>query len=146
MLIIMMLIPMIIITLISIVFGADFLGVSVNVDYLIDQMKNGTVKELLIEQGILQGSHTFNITLLGGAIAIIMVVGIIALGLGIQVLGSGLSETSVKTLVGGVAYTGIWLVLSVLSAPLILNIETFGTIIYIILTIGYVLGVVQKLT
>ena len=146
MLIIMMLIPMIIITFISMVFGADFLGVSVNVDYLIDQMKNGTIRQLLEEEGMEFGSHNFNITLVTGAIAIIMVVGLLALGLGIRVLGSGLSETSVKTLVGGIAYTGIWMVLSVMSMPLILNIETFGTIIYVILTVGYVLGVIQKLT
>lgn len=146
MLIIMMLIPMIIITFISMVYGADFLGVSVNVDYLIDQMKNGTIRQLLEDEGMEFGSHTFDITLLAGAIAIIMVVGLLALGLGIRVLGSGLSETSVKTLVGGIAYTGIWMVLSIMSMPLILNIETFGTIIYVILTIGYVLGVIQKLT
>jgi len=146
MLIIMMLIPMIIITFISMVFGADFLGVSVNVDYLIDQMKNGTIRQLLEEEGMEFGSHNFNITLVTGAIAIIMVIGLLALGLGIRVLGSGLSETSVKTLVGGIAYTGIWMVLSVMSMPLILNIETFGTIIYVILTVGYVLGVIQKLT
>jgi len=128
------------------VFGADFLGVSVNVDYLIDQMKNGTIRQLLEEEGMEFGSHNFNITLVTGAIAIIMVIGLLALGLGIRVLGSGLSETSVKTLVGGIAYTGIWMVLSVMSMPLILNIETFGTIIYVILTVGYVLGVIQKLT
>ena len=146
MLIIAMLIPMVIITLISIVFGNDFIGVSVNTEYLIDQMKNGTVKDLLQEQGILSGTHTFSIELLVGAIAIIMVVSIIALALGIQVIGSGLSETSVKTLVSGMTYTGIWLVLSILSSPLILSIATFGIIIYVLLTIGYVLGVVDKMT
>jgi len=141
-----MLIPMIIITLIAMIFGEGFLGVSVDIDYIIDQMKNGTVKELLQEQGILSGSSNFSIGLLAGAIGIIMVVALVALGLGIQVLGSGLSETSVKTLVSGIAYTGLWLVLSVLSSPLILDIQVFGLVIYVILTIGYVLGVIQKIT
>lgn len=145
MLIIMMLIPMIIITFISIMFGSEFIGISVDVNYLIDQMKNGTVKELLQEQGILSGSSNFSI-LITGAIGIILVVSIISIGLGIQVIGSGLSETSIKTLVNGIAYTGIWLVLSVLSTPLILNIEVFGIIIYVILTLGYVLGVIEKLS
>jgi len=45
-----------------------------------------------------------------------------------------------------ILYFGIWSLLSSISAPLIFGIEYFGTLIYITLTIGYVIGVIQKQT
>jgi len=146
MLIILMLLPMIVLTFISVIFGNEFLGISVSQELISALEVNGTVPEWLNVEGLTGGEYLFNIDLIIGAIAIITVIAVISIGVGIQVLGSGLSETSVKMIITALAYMGLWLVLSVLSMPLIFSIEIFGTLIYVGLTLGYVLGVVEKMT
>jgi len=141
-----MLLPMIVLTFISVIFGNEFLGISVSQELISALEVNGTVPEWLNVEGLTGGEYLFNIDLIIGAIAIITVIAVISIGVGIQVLGSGLSETSVKMIITALAYMGLWLVLSVLSMPLIFSIEIFGTLIYVGLTLGYVLGVVEKMT
>lgn len=81
-----------------------------------------------------------------GAIAIIIALVSIAVVVGIQILGSGISEQSVRTIIIVVGYATIWGIFSVLSLNLITSIEIFGTIIYLVLTIMYVIGVMNKLS
>ena len=71
---------------------------------------------------------------------------IVALATGIQFLASGLSPASVRVIVLITAYTGAWTALSVLVFNLIISIEIFGSVIYIILTVAYVVGVIQKIS
>ena len=80
-----------------------------------------------------------------GAIAIIIALVAIAVVVGIQILGSGISEQSVKAIIIVVGYASIWGIFSTLSLNLIIAIEIFGTIIYLFLTILYVIGVMEKL-
>ena len=145
MLIILCLLPLIAITFLSVLGGSEFIGVVVE-SSLFDKLGvNGTGSEWIKLEG-LTVSGSFNIHALEGAIAVIIVVAVVGIGFGINVLGSGLSETSVKLIVSALAYTGIWLLLSVLSSPLLFSIEVFGGIIYIALTLGYTIGVVNKMT
>lgn len=80
-----------------------------------------------------------------GAIAIIIALVAIAVVVGIQILGSGISEQSIKAIIIVVGYASIWGIFSTLSLNLIIAIEIFGTIIYLFLTILYVIGVMEKL-
>lgn len=65
---------------------------------------------------------------------------------GIQVLGSGLSSSSVRIIILLTGYSGLWFALSILAFNLIITIEVFGGIIYILLTTGYAIGVIQKIS
>ena len=89
-------------------------------------------------------SQAFYIDDLIGAIVIIIIIISISALLGLRIFSSGLSETSVKMLTIGISYIAIWSMFSALSYSLIVEIEVFGFIIYIILTLGFVIGIVQK--
>lgn len=89
-------------------------------------------------------SSQFYIDGLAGMIVIIIVIIAIACLVGLRIFSSGLSENSVKMLTLGITYIAIWSIFSTLAYPLIISIETFGLIIYLILSIGYVIGIIQK--
>lgn len=89
-------------------------------------------------------SQSFYIDDLVGALVIIIIIISLSAILGLRIFSSGLSENSVKMLTLGITYSAIWSMFSVLAYPLIIDIEVFGFIIYIILTLGFVLGVIQK--
>lgn len=91
-------------------------------------------------------AQTIGIDSITGALAIIIVLISVAVIVGIQVLGSGISEQSVKTIITIVGYASVWGFFSLLSYNLIISIEIFGFIIYLILTIIYMIGVMEKLT
>lgn len=86
------------------------------------------------------------IDVITGALAIIIILISIAVVVGIKVLGSGISEQSVHTIIVIVGYGSMWGVFSVLSYNLIVSIQYFGLIIYLVLTIMYVIGVMSKLS
>lgn len=94
---------------------------------------------------ILNTNIILNIDPIVGAIAMIIVISTFAALVGIQVLASGLSPESVRALIIGIAYTGLWGVLSILAFDLIVSIEVFGGLIYVSLSIGYVYGVINKI-
>ncbi len=85
-------------------------------------------------------------SLIISGIAILATVIIVASLVGIQFLGSGLSNDSVRILILLTAFIGLWTSLSLLAFNLIKSIEVFGSMIYIILTIAYVIGVSQKIS
>lgn len=140
MLIIITLLILIVITIFSVVAGSSFIGNVVENVIDNDIIINGTVTNLQ-----LSSSSLFNIDPVMGFLAtlttIIVLVGII----GINFLGSGLSENAVRIITIASVYTGVWVVFSLLAEPLIKSIEIFGTLIYVVLTIGYIIGVVQKI-
>ena len=89
---------------------------------------------------------TFGIDSLTGALSVIIILITVATIVGIQVLGSGISEQSVRTIIIVVGYAGIWGLFSVLAINLILSIELFGLLIYLLLTILYAIGVMDKIS
>ena len=89
-------------------------------------------------------SQAFYIDDIVGAIVIIIIIISLSALLGLRIFSSGLSENSVKMLTLGISYIAIWSMFSVLSYSLIVDIEVFGLIIYIILTLAYVIGIMQK--
>jgi len=138
----MCLVILLILTLISVVLGSNFTG--------------STTESTINNEAIVNGSSStfeiagtdivLNIDPVIGAIVIIIIIATLGALLGIQVLGSGISTESVRVLIIAISYTGIWGVLSALSMSLIISIEIFGSLIYVILTIGYVIGIIQKIS
>lgn len=108
---------------------------------------NQTINE---EQSEYTGEATdavFDINMTTGIIALIIglvVVGVVA---GIRILGSGLSEHSVKLIYNSTTYYGLWGVFSALSFPLFLAIDFLqaGLFAWLILTLIYSLGFFQTM-
>lgn len=132
---------LLLITIFSVITGNVFTSYSdvIGVDSTV--LVNGTGNEFAVaEQTII-----FQVDGLIGAMIMIVVLATLIAIVGLRVLASGLSETSVKTLRTSIAYGGLWGVLSVLSYGLIVSIQTFGFIIYVVLTLLFVIGVFIKL-
>ncbi|GAH77536.1 unnamed protein product [marine sediment metagenome] len=91
------------------------------------------------------GDFVIKIDPVAGLIVIFIVIIVIAGLLGIQILASGLSPESVRFIMNAILYFAIWSLLSIPCFNLIISIEIFGTLIYIVLTIAYVIGVIQKI-
>lgn len=140
MLITITLLILIVITLFSIIAGSSFTGNVI--ENVIDNelIVNGTGSTLELDS-----STFFNIDPVIGFTATIIVIVVLASVLGIQIIGSGLSPETVRVMIIGISYAGIWIVFSLLAEPLISSIEIFGTLLYVVLTIGYVIGVVQQI-
>jgi len=91
-------------------------------------------------------SDTIGIDALTGAISIIVIIATGTALLGIKILGSGLADPSVRVLITATIYSAIWILLSLLAIPLIHSIEHFGILLYVALTIGYIIGVIEKIS
>lgn len=137
------LIPIIILSFLSIIFGNEFMAVPIVDEIFKDETMWGLIypNETLPEKNVM-----FSIHELQGAIVILIAITVGIAFVGIKVLGSGLSDPSVRVIITATVYTGLWLVLSVLASSLIFSIEIFGNIIYVILTIIYVIGVIEKIS
>jgi hypothetical protein len=132
---------MLVLTLLSVISGNDFLGSTWDYGVDIDALINGTTSDFVIEDQ----SAVFGIDPLQGAIVWIIVIVTIGVAVGIQVLGSGLSDRSVHLLFMGTFYISIWTILSILAMNLIIAIEIYGTVIYLTLTILYAIGSVMSI-
>ena len=96
---------------------------------------------------------TYNITNLGqtffidefvGAIVIIIAIISICAIIGIRIFNTGLSDQSIKMITLGITYISIWSIFSTLSYDLIISIEIIGSLLYVLLTVIYILGIIQK--
>jgi len=132
---------MMIITLLSIISGNTFTSYSDTQTFDQTVFVNGTASEFAINDTAV----LFQIDGLIGALIILVVIATVVGLIGIQVLASGLSDTSVSTIRTSIIYGGIWGLLSVGASALIISIETFGALIYLMLTILYIIGVIQKM-
>ena len=136
------LIILLVLTVFSVVFGASF-GATV-IENVID---NSLIIDGITTTLEMEGADLlFNIDALTGALVWIIVIIALVSVIGINILGSGLSETSVHIITLGTAYTTIWIVLSLLASPLIFSIEIFGALIYVVLTIIYAFGFINKIS
>ncbi len=123
---------MLILTIFSVVAGASWFSLGVN-------------SSLAGPEGM-AGAGGFSIDPISGATGIIIV--IVALGVifGLRFFSSGLSDTSIRTLIIGLSYGSLWILFSVFAQPLLSDILIFGSLLYIILTIAFTIGVIQKIT
>ena len=130
-----------VLTIFSIVLGADLSGNIIDSTLGGEVIVNGSVSTL--EFG--GDDVLFIIDPTTATIAVFIIIIAIVAVLGIQFLGSGLSPESIRTIMACILFGAVWGLLTVLALPLILAIEVFGTIIYTVLLIGYVVGVIQAI-
>lgn len=136
---------MIVLTFFSIILGESFIGATVNVGIDNTALVNGsTTTYVVASQDILFQIDTS--TLIVAGIVLISTIIAVASITGIQVLGSGLNTQSVRVIIIATSYIGLWASLSVLAFNLISQIQVFGALIYIGITIAYSIGVIQKIS
>lgn len=126
---------MLILTLLSIVSGNNFLGHSAGDTY--SAIANGTTSDYTIS------SEGFNIDAYTGAIGWLVVIVAIGVAVSITILGSGIGPTGANLLYKAIFYGAVWGIVSVFPAPLMFQILYFGPIFYITLTIVYVIIVIM---
>lgn len=136
---------MIVLMFFSIILGETLISSTQNVAIDNSALVNGSLTTYVVEgQDILFQIDTATLETAG--IALLVTIIAVASITGIQVLGSGLNSESVRVIILATAFTGLWAMLSILAFNLIITIAVFGTIIYIALTLGYSIGVIQRLT
>lgn len=96
--------------------------------------------------GMTPNAISFNVDPITGAIMIIIAIASGMAIIGFRFLASGLADSSVRVLITAVSYTGIWTMLSLLAVPLLNGIEIFGVLIYVALSLLYVIGVIEKIS
>lgn len=96
----------------------------------------------------LNALKSFNFSLDDFYIALAVLIGIIAICIvvGITIFGSGLSGTSIKAILTIVSYIAFWVFLSIFSLNLLLRIQIFGIVFYVVITVLYCRGVLSQLT
>lgn len=141
MLIVFPLFIMIVLSFISVVFGNSLIGITIDSSINNNLIVNGTTTN--INYGY--NNYTLNLDPLTTGIALITILIAVAGIIGINVLGSGLSDSSVHTITLLLGYGGLWTLFSTLSWNLIIAIELFGGFIWLGLTIIYSIGIVQKI-
>jgi len=124
------LLPLIVLSFFSVIFGNSFVGVNVS-GYTFGEYTAGV--------------SFFNVSSLTIALESLVAIALASALIGIQILGSGLADSSVRLLMTGAVYTALWVFLSLLAYPLIRTIEIFGVVLYVILTILYTIGVIEKM-
>lgn len=128
------LLPLLVLSLVSIIFGNEFVGINiegVSVKKGVDTYQSKPI--------------FFNIDPLTIGLEIVIIIALACALLGVRILASGLSEQSVRLLSVSLSYSGIWAFLSLLAYPLIRTIEIFGVVLYILLTILFTIGVIEKM-
>ena len=132
---------MTVLTIFSVVLGGTWTG-SITESFIDSgAIVNGTSSTFVVEGQ----DFVFSIDPVTGFIASLIVIVSLASILGLSVLGSGLSDASVRVMIMIITYSSIWATLSILSYPLIASIEIFGALMYVVITIAYAVGVVQKI-
>ena len=129
-----------IITILSIISGNSFIGIIVENVVDNELIVNGSTTSLEIPIEDI----AFGLDPITGGLALITTLAVLGAIITIQVLGSGMSDNGSKIIMVSVFYGGIWVILSLVSYPMIVSIEIFGVLLYLILTILYAIGVVGK--
>lgn len=137
-LIIFPLVVLLVLTLFSFIFSATYFSTTISSLVDTSSIINGTTTTL--ELG--QASNTFSIDPLLGALTWVAVLVILASAIGIQVLGSGLSSISVRTIIIATAWISMFVILSLFGYPFIASIPYgFGSLLFIVLSIMYAFGI-----
>lgn len=136
---------LIVLALFNIIIGGNFIGTTTTVMVDNSALVNGTISTFIVESQDILFQVDVSVLKTAG-IALLIAVIAVAFITGIQVLGSGLNAQSAKVIIIITSYIGIWTTLSIITFDLITSIEVFGSVIYISLTLGYAIGVIQKLS
>lgn len=80
-----------------------------------------------------------------GVISLVVTSVALAVVSGIQIVGSGLSDTAVQAIFKSASYFGIWALFSVMALLLFAEVPVFGYPLYFLLTFFYAVGVVGQI-
>lgn len=92
------------------------------------------------------GGITFNIWSSLGLIGVVVGISAFAAIIGIRVLDSGESETTIQTILTVTGFMAVWGIFSVLGLTLFTSADTYGGIIYFVLTAMYSIGIIFQLS
>jgi hypothetical protein len=134
---------MLILSMITFISGGDLSSGTVDVENGGSINVNGTSGSVEIPRAERQ---TFNIWGPDGAIVILVALLAVGIVAGISVFGSGLSGTSQRMIILGTGLFGIWACLTVATTTIFQSGGVFGGLMWVGLTIMYVLGFVQAST
>ena len=135
---------MLFLSVLSLVLGSSFASYSTTILIDNEAIINGSSATYFSDETI---NYIINMNTLAGQMTFLTIIVIgIAVAVGITILGSGISASNAKIIVMITAYVGIWTILTGLSGALIISIEIYGTVIYICLTIVYIIGVLQQIS
>lgn len=135
---------MLFLSVLSLVLGSSFASYSTTILIDNEAIINGSSATYFSDETI---NYIINMNTLAGQMTFLTIIVIgIAVAVGITILGSGISASNAKIIVMITAYVGIWTILTGLSGALIISIEIYGTVIYISLTIVYIIGVLQQIS
>lgn len=90
-------------------------------------------------------SSGFYIDEFEGAIIILVIIVAIVAVIGLRIFNSGLSDSGIRTITIIIFYASLWGIFSVMAYDLIISIAIFGSFIYVILTIIFIMGVFQTI-
>lgn len=128
-------IPMIVLAIISILLGSDF--VSIEIQY---------VKYNPIDKDFPAQTMTFSIDETETQLIFLITLITVSAVVGVQILGSGLADTSVRVIIIIIVALAVFGICSVLAWDLMFLNRTIGTVVYIFLLIIYVIGVGQQIS
>lgn len=86
----------------------------------------------------------FSLNLVSLMFSLVGIIAIVVLS-GAQAVASGLNDESIKLIRTGVFYIILWVFLSFFVLTFLEPLEVFGNFIYIVLTIVFTIGFIQKL-
>lgn len=132
---------MVILTIWNLIFSATFISYDISSSYSAETMINGTTTTYNSSQ-----VGTFSLDSVSGALTWIIVIVALVSAIGLNVFGSGLSETSVKTILIATIWTCVFGIFSLFAYPLINSIPyNLGNLFFIFLTIIFCVGVFKQM-
>lgn len=120
-----------------------YFSLFVNIILFIFAIFIGYQPALVQFSGPMASSFTIDTTLrniINSILAIIIAMSVI----GLQILGSGLSDVAHAVAIRGIVYAGTWTALSTYSLELLGYIPIFGLIIWDVLTFIYAIGIFME--
>lgn len=104
-------------------------------------IENGTSTSIQVGNA----EMAFDLNTTGYFIALIIGVGILAGVLGINFLGSGLSERAQRIIFNSIICYGFWGIFSALILTLLMAIPVFGLILWVVMTMVYTFGFFKRI-
>ena len=104
------------------------------------QTINGSIST--VDQSL---QYSFGISLTQGFVAFIITIIGIGIGAGIKVVGTGLDSVTVMLIIKGTFYLSLWGIMSAFAYTLITAIWLVGAVIYLVLTLLYIIGFIETI-
>jgi hypothetical protein len=136
------LIILLVLTLFSFIFTGTYFSASFEGLVHTESIINGSTTTLEVGEA----SNYFSVDPLLGALTWVTIIVILASALGIRVLGSGLADMSIRTVILATFYIAVFVALSLFGYPFVLSIPyNLGLVIFIGLSVVYAFGIFKQI-